>query len=202
MALKFTDKLKDIDIPKVSMPNIFGKKADKENLDNTHVQEDSEAIVDSYEVEPAKELASSTHELREKVLQFIEGNSEKLKKNFSESKLVEKVGKVAKKAGVTIIYPTLLLFNLLKSPHTSSKDKMLIIASLAYFIMPADLIPDFILGLGFADDGLAIMTCIKTFATSITPEVKEQTKALCKDLIGEVDESVINNVLLVSDKND
>lgn len=202
MALKFTDKLKDIEIPKVSMPNIFGKKADKENLDNTQVQEYLEAeVVDSNEVEQAKELASSTHELREKVLQFIEDNSEKLKKNFSESKLVEKVGKVAKKAGATIIYPVLLLFNLLKSPHTSSKDKMLIIASLAYFIMPADLIPDFILGLGFADDGLAIMTCIKTFATSITPEVKEQTKALCKDLIGEVDESVINNVSGVVTEN-
>ena len=34
MALKFAEKLKGIEIPKVAMPNIFGKKTDKENLDN------------------------------------------------------------------------------------------------------------------------------------------------------------------------
>ncbi|MFK7732314.1 MAG: YkvA family protein [Pseudomonadales bacterium] len=34
----------------------------------------------------------------------------------------------------------------------SSKSLMLIIAALLYFIMPADLIPDFLIGLGYIDD--------------------------------------------------
>ena len=204
MALKFTDKLKSIEIPKVSIPNVFGKKADKENLDNAQVQEDSEAeVVDSNEVEQAKELASSTHELEEKVTQFLAENSEKLKKWFSDNQINEKITKVAKKAGATIIYPVLLLYNLFKSPQTSAKDKMLIVAPLAYFVMPADLIPDILPALGFADDGLAIMTSIKTLATSITTEIQEQTKALCKKLLGEVDESVISKISnVVAEKQD
>ncbi len=36
------------------------------------------------------------------------------------------------------------------------KSKAVIIASLAYFILPFDLVPDYIPGLGYMDDGLVI----------------------------------------------
>ena len=72
---------------------------------------------------------------------------------------------------------------------------MLIIAPLAYFILPADLIPDVFLGVGYVDDGVAVMTALKTFASSITPEITDQTRIMCKNLIGETDENVINGVL-------
>lgn len=69
--------------------------------------------------------------------------------------------------------------------------------------MPADLIPDVIPALGFADDSLAIITSIKTLASSITTEIQEQTKALCENLLGEVDESVISKISnVVAEKQD
>ncbi len=196
MALKFAEKLKGIEIPKVAMPNIFGKKTDKENLDNEELQEEGSEIVvmDAEEMEKAEKLASSTHELQEKVSQFLAENSEKLKKWFSDNQINEKITKVAKKAGATIIYPVLLLYNLFKSPQTSAKEKMLIVAPIAYFVMPADLIPDLAPMLGFADDGLALSASIKTLAGAITTDIQEQTKVLCKNLIGEVDEKVIERV--------
>lgn len=205
MALKLTEKLKGIEIPKVAMPNVFGKKTSEDNLDNEEIQEnDSDlVVVDSKEVQQAEDLASSTHELQEKVTQFLAENSEKLKKWFSDNQINEKITKVAKKAGATIIYPVLLLYNLFKSPQTSAKDKMLIVAPLAYFVMPADLIPDVIPALGFADDSLAIITSIKTLAASITTEIQEQTKALCENLLGEIDESVISKISnVVAEKQD
>ena len=204
MALKFAEKLKGIEIPKVSMPNVFGKKTSGDNLDDAQAQEDSEVVVvDPKDVVQAEGLASSTHELQEKVTQYLAENSENLKKWFSDNQINEKITKGAKKAGATIIYPVLLLYNLFKSPQTSAKDKMLIVAPLAYFVMPADLIPDVIPALGFADDGLAIIASIKTLAASITTEIQEQTKTLCENLLGEVDESVISKISnVVAEKQD
>lgn len=51
-----------------------------------------------------------------------------------------------------------LLIDMLRShrrgvyQQLSAKSLMLIIAALLYFIMPADLIPDFLIGLGYIDD--------------------------------------------------
>lgn len=136
----------------------------------------------------------STAELQEKVVKYLAENTDKLKKWFSDAQLSEKLGKVAKKVGSAILYPVLLLYNLYKSPDTSAKDKMMIIAPLAYFILPIDLIPDAIVGLGFADDGLAVMTALKTLATSMTPEIFEQTKLMHKNLIGDIDEQVAKQI--------
>lgn len=136
----------------------------------------------------------STIELKEKVGMYLVDNAGKLKKWFSDAQLTEKLSKVARNLGSAILYPVLLLYNLYKSPSTSTKDKMMIIAPLAYFIMPIDLVPDAIVGLGFADDGLAIMTALKTLASSITPEILEQTKAMHKNLIGDIDEKELKKV--------
>ena len=70
----------------------------------------------------------------------------------------------------------------------------MIIAPLAYFILPIDLIPDMILGLGYADDGIAVMAALKAITTSITPEIIEQTKLMHKNLIGEIDPNIAENI--------
>ena len=70
----------------------------------------------------------------------------------------------------------------------------MIIAPLAYFILPIDLIPDMILGLGCADDGIAVMAALKAITTSITPEIIEQTKLMHKNLIGDIDSSVAEKI--------
>ena len=42
-------------------------------------------------------------------------------------------------------------------PQTPTRAKAVLLAALAYFVIPTDLIPDFIFGLGFADD-LSVLT--------------------------------------------
>lgn len=100
--------------------------------------------------------------LQEQVVLYLTDNSEKLKQWYSDSQMDEKIASVAKKAGGIIIYPAILLYNVLKSPQTPLQDKMFIIAPLAYFILPADIIPDFIAGMGLVDDGLAIIKSLQT----------------------------------------
>jgi uncharacterized membrane protein YkvA (DUF1232 family) len=137
---------------------------------------------------------SSTENLQEKITVYLAENGDKLKKWFSEAQLSIKLEKVAKKVGSVILYPVLLLYNMYKSPSTSSKDKLMIIAPLAYFILPIDLIPDMILGLGYADDGIAIMAALKAITSSMTPEIIEQTKLMHKNLIGEIDPNIAENI--------
>ncbi len=43
-------------------------------------------------------------------------------------------------------------------------------AALAYFVMPFDVIPDFVAGLGFTDDAAVMAMAIGLVARHITPE--------------------------------
>ncbi len=148
-------------------------------------------FIDKFKLE---ENDASRLELQEKVSAYLAENADKLKKWFSEAQLSEKLGKVAKKVGSVILYPVLLLYNLYKSPNATSKDKLMIVAPLAYFILPVDLVPDAIVGLGFADDGVALMAALKSLSSLMTPELFEQTKAMHRNLIGEIEAKVADKI--------
>jgi len=45
-------------------------------------------------------------------------------------------------------------------PATPIRVKAILLAALAYFILPTDLIPDFIAGIGFTDDAAVLATAI------------------------------------------
>ena len=61
-----------------------------------------------------------------------------------------------------------------------------------------DVIPDafaVLAGAGYVDDGVAIMASLKTFSSSITPTLIKCTQEMCKNIIGEADEEVVNEIL-------
>ena len=45
-----------------------------------------------------------------------------------------------------------------------------LVAALAYFILPADAVPDLLPALGFADDAAVLAGVLRLMATAITPE--------------------------------
>lgn len=206
MALKITDKLKNINLSKAgevvsntksSLTSIFKKRSSEE------CDEPSEDIaVESVdftieEVKKFEKLAASAEELRVKVALYIAKNGDKLQKWYSDSKMNEKLKLVGKRIGATILYPVLLLYNLFRAPSTTIGEKMAIVAPLAYFIMPLDMIPDALAtfaGAGYVDDGAAVMACVKALSSSITLEIQDQAKAQCKEIVGEVNEEVLNSV--------
>ena len=196
MALKFTEKLRNIDLSKASsvassaqssLSTLF-KRSETTNESVTDEQEANDQL---------KKLADSAHELQQKVAQYIFENGDKLKHWYSDHQINEKIEKVARKAGAIIIYPVLLLYNLMRSPMTSVKDKAVIVLPLAYFILPVDLIPDILVAAGgicYVDDGAAIMASLNALKSSITTELQEATKLQCKDIVGEIDENVLEKV--------
>lgn len=122
-------------------------------------------------------------------------NIEKYKKNYSESGLQRKLTKAARWIGAKALYAVLLLYYVLRSPNVSIADKSKIYGALGYFILPTDMILDFIPVVGYTDDMAAIMWAIRTIANNITPEIKAQAKAKLGELINKYDENKIDEVI-------
>lgn len=55
-------------------------------------------------------------------------------------------------------------------PRTPARAKAILLAAVAYFVMPVDLIPDFVAGLGFTDDAAAVFAAIRAVTPHITAE--------------------------------
>jgi uncharacterized membrane protein YkvA (DUF1232 family) len=49
--------------------------------------------------------------------------------------------------------------------------------ALAYFILPFDIIPDFLLGLGYTDDAAVLLTAFTTCKTYITDDHRAKARA-------------------------
>lgn len=147
--------------------------------------------------------AVNIDELKAKAASAIEENADAFAKYFSESKLVDKLQKTAKAAGATVLYPAMLLWKLFQSDNVPAGKKTLIIGALGYFILPIDLIPDALIGTGFADDAAALMACLKAVLENITTNVSTEVKEDLHNLMGDFDENsleAIDKVLNVSNK--
>lgn len=116
---------------------------------------------------------------------------------FNDSQLWEKLKKVAKKAGIKVVYSALLLYYVTRDPSVPTADKMKIYGALGYFILPTDLIPDAIIGLGFTDDLAALAWAIYMVHGHITPDIQRQAEQKLREWFGDFDHSQIAGLLPV-----
>lgn len=65
----------------------------------------------------------------------------------------------------------------LRDPAVPFAKKAAIAGAVLYFLSPLDLIPDFIAGIGFADDAAVVMTAYKSVQDIITPAHYAQADA-------------------------
>jgi uncharacterized membrane protein YkvA (DUF1232 family) len=65
---------------------------------------------------------------------------------------------------------------------TPVKAKGLLIGALAYFILPVDALPDFILGLGFTDDMAVLLTAFNVIRTHLKPGHRERARVALERL--------------------
>lgn len=92
---------------------------------------------------------------------------------YSEQNFWDKLKRVSVFAGREVVEKALTLFYAAQRPETPLWAKMTIYSALAYFILPMDAIPDFLL-VGYADDLGTLAAAIGAVAMSITPDIKEQ----------------------------
>jgi uncharacterized membrane protein YkvA (DUF1232 family) len=123
----------------------------------------------------------------------LEKQMEAAGKHYSDEKFWGKLKKFAKKAGASVVYAVLLLYYTLQKPEVPMKTKSIILGALGYFILPLDLIPDVLVGLGYTDDLDALGIALFQVAMYIDEDIKNQAKEKLKDWFGDnVDTSDID----------
>lgn len=95
---------------------------------------------------------------------------------FSPNSFVEKISRIAKRAGAKLVYAALILFYTLQSDKVSKTDKAIIIGALGYMISPLDVMPDAIPIAGLADDLAVLIYVLKKVWTNVEPEIKDKAR--------------------------
>ena len=113
---------------------------------------------------------------------------------FSQKDIVEKISRVAKRAGAKLVYAALILFYTLQSDKISVKDKAVIIGALGYLISPLDVVPDAIPIVGLGDDLAVLIYVLKSVWTDIDPEIKNKAKEKLTDWFDDDEMSEIDTL--------
>ena len=66
-------------------------------------------------------------------------------------------------------------------PKVPARVRGTLLAALAYFILPFDAVPDFILGIGFADDASVLLGAITMVAAHINEDHRRAARAALSD---------------------
>lgn len=113
--------------------------------------------------------------------------SARYRKHYSDASFWDKLKRVAKVAGMKVVYPALLMHYLLKSDEVPLRAKLILTAALGYFILPLDFIPDFAPLLGFTDDLGVLLLILRQMAVYITPEIRKLAREHVRKWFGETD---------------
>ena len=70
-------------------------------------------------------------------------------------------------------------------PRTPATAKAMMMAALAYFVLPMDVIPDFIAGIGYTDDAAVIAAVLALVGRHVRPEHRKAADALLDRLARE-----------------
>ena len=99
----------------------------------------------------------------------VERNRSRVKLGFW-TKLRRAIGKVPFAEDVVAMYYCAL------DPATPLKVRATLLAALVYFIVPADIVPDFIAALGYTDDASVIAAALALVAGHIRPEHRDRAR--------------------------
>lgn len=93
--------------------------------------------------------------------------------------LKEKLQEYAMKVGRISARPLLLLYFIMVSKDTQKSDKLMILSTISYLILPVDLISAKRLPIiGWIDEAFSLSVVYQKVSKNITPEIERKTDAL------------------------
>lgn len=104
---------------------------------------------------------------------------------FSPKGFVDKISRVAKRAGAKLVYSALVLFYMLQSKNVTVKEKAIIIGALGYLISPLDVLPDAIPIVGLSDDLSVLVYVISKVWGDVPEDVKVKAQEKLADWFDE-----------------
>ena len=105
--------------------------------------------------------------------------------NSNIRKLMDRLRPWALKTGRTAARPLLQFYYVMVDEKTSTLDRLLIYAAIAYTVLPMDYIPASIYKfLGILDDGVAVMYVYKKIKSRITPEINAKVNEKLNEWFG------------------
>jgi len=95
-----------------------------------------------------------------------------------EGEVREKFWRTARKAARQIPFmdEVVAAYYCAMDKNTPLRAKGILLAALGYFVLPIDLIPDFVVGLGFTDDLAVLTAAITAVSAHITPAHRQAAK--------------------------
>ena len=102
--------------------------------------------------------------------------------HYSEDGFWYKIKRHYKGIGKKLIRLVFVLYYTLRDADTPKWARTIIIGALGYFILPLDIIPDFVPVVGFTDDLAAIILAIGSVALHIKGEHKEKAAKVLEKL--------------------
>lgn len=104
---------------------------------------------------------------------------------YDDSTFFNKLKTAGLKLGFKGLHAVAVLYCALKSPAMPVKDKLIIVGAIGYFILPIDLMADFLPVFGLTDDIAVVTKALMTVYGSITDEMKDEAHLLLKHTFGE-----------------
>ena len=100
-----------------------------------------------------------------------------------EGEVREKFWRTAKKAArqIPFMEEVVAAYYCAMDKDTPLRAKGILVAALGYFVLPVDLIPDFVVGLGFTDDIAVLTAAITAVSAHITPAHRQAAKDAIAD---------------------
>ena len=95
---------------------------------------------------------------------------------FTQKGFMEKISRVAKRAGAKLVYAALILYYTLESDTISLKEKAIIVGALGYLISPLDMVPDAIPIAGLGDDLAVLVYVVGMVWSNVSEEVKTKAR--------------------------
>ena len=120
------------------------------------------------------------------------------KDRFTKNGFVEKISRIARRAGSKLVYAALLLYYTLESDKISVKDKAIIIGALGYRSRPVDVIPDAIPIAGLGDDLAVLIYVLNKVWGNVNEDVKAKSREKLlqwfdEEEIGDVDSNLFKD---------